>query len=234
MENKRKFRWGAWLTGLLALAAGAAWVLENLGILRLPVHKWWSVILILIGVLYLVLHRRITAPGGWFLIILGVVFLLTAHGIVSWQQVWKIWPAILVLFGLLIIANRLIGDRTSFVYEEEGPEIGGDRMRGFSLFGGITEKVTSKAFKGGIIYALFGGAFIDFRGGELDKQGAILDLFSTFGGITIRLPKNWAIDVRPRTNFGGVTNWTRNNQETSGKRLIIYAVSTFGGITLRN
>jgi hypothetical protein len=59
-------------------------------------------------------------------------------------------------------------------------------------------------FFSGIIYTVFGGAFINLRSAELDEKGAILDLFSTFGGITIRLPKSWTIEVRTNTVLGGI------------------------------
>jgi len=235
MTDKKKSHWGAWVVGLLLLAVGVAWILNNIGILDFPVYKWWPLVLIVFGVLYLVLRRRIFAPIGWFLIVLGLIFLLTAHDIVRWALIWKIWPVILVFFGLLIIIQRIIGDKASgFDYIDEEPEPVSDRFRGSSVFGGITKKVKSKAFKGGIIYTVFGGADLNFHSAGLDDKGAVLDLFSTFGGITIRLPKMWVIEVRPSTVFGGITNWTSNEEQTSGKRLIINATTTFGGITIIN
>jgi len=237
MSHKKQSHLGAWVVGLLVLAVGVAWILNNIGIIDFPVYNWWPLILIVIGVLYLILHRRMTALGGWFMIILGAIFLLTANNIVEWKLIWKIWPVILVFFGLLIIFQKRRIDKTAEIDHEdteEGPEPSGDRIRRSSIFGGITEKVKSKNFKGGIIYTVFGGAFINLRSAELNEKGAVLDLFSTFGGITIRLPKSWTIEVRTNTVLGGVTNWTRNNEEAKGKRLIINATSTLGGISIIN
>ena len=235
MADKKKSHWGAWVVGLMVLVVGLAWILNNIGLLDFPVYKWWPLVLIVIGVLYLVLRRRIFSFIGWLLIVLGLIFLLTAHNIVSWALIWKIWPAILIFFGLIIIFQRVIGDKASdFDYIDEAPEPATDRFRATSIFGGITKKVTSTALKGGIIYTVFGGVDLNFRSAGLDDKGAVLDLFSTFGGITIRLPKTWALEVRPSTVFGGVSNWTKNDEQTSGKRLVINANSTFGGITIIN
>lgn len=44
-----------------------------------------------------------------FLVLLGIVFLLNNFGILSWdlwQNLWKFWPVLLILFGLEIILGR--------------------------------------------------------------------------------------------------------------------------------
>jgi len=237
MSHIKKSHLGAWALGLLVLVVGVAWILNNIGVIDFPIYNWWPLILVVIGVLYLILHRRMTALGGWFMIILGAIFLLTANNIVEWKLIWKIWPVILVFFGLLIIFQKRRIDKTAEIDHEdtgEGPEPSGDRIRRSSIFGGITEKVKSENFKGGIIYTVFGGAFINLRSAELDEKGAVLDLFSTFGGITIRLPKSWAIEVRTNTVLGGCHQLDSQQRGSQRKRLIINAISTLGGISIIN
>lgn len=44
-----------------------------------------------------------------FLILLGVIFLLNNFGVLSWnlwQNVWKFWPVLLILFGVEIVLGR--------------------------------------------------------------------------------------------------------------------------------
>jgi hypothetical protein len=101
---------------------------------------------------------------------------------------------------------------------------GDDRIHGASIFGGITRKISSKAFKGGSIYTVFGGAFINLRPAQLFEEGGVLDLYATFGGITIRLPKEWPIEIRPTAVLGGVTSRNSNNEKTKG---LIYLCSQF-------
>ena len=44
--------------------------------------------------------------GGWILIVLGLAFLANNFGWISWHQLWKWWPVLLIAFGASIVFQR--------------------------------------------------------------------------------------------------------------------------------
>jgi predicted membrane protein len=217
---------------------GVVWVLNNLNILNFRISQWWPLILIVIGLLHLVQHRRITAFGGWFLIFLGVIFLLTTNGILYWNEIWKFWPVALIFIGLSIIFERYGEHKNKASDSGEGDEVTGpskeDRIYGAAIFGSLERKVNNKNFKGGSVSALFAGVEIDLHSADLDEQGAVLSASAVFGGVEIRIPESWAIEIRSTAILGGVSNKGGNEEKTSGKRLVINASAIFGGVEIKN
>ena len=240
MSNSKKSFSGALVVGLMLVAVGVLWVLNNLNILDFRLHQWWPLILIALGLLDMTNNRRINAFGPWFLIILGGVFLLAANHIVEWREIWKYWPVILIAIGLSIIFHRrgsfICTSATSSSSEESPgmPQSGEDVVNASVLFGGIERKVTNKNFKGGTISTVFGGAEVDLRSAELAENGAVLDLSATFGGVEIWIPDSWPIELSPSVMMGAVTNATSNKNTSSGKRLLIKASVVFGGVDIKN
>ena len=237
MCHHKKHSFGASLIGLLLIIVGTVWILNNQGIINFELDVWWPLILIAIGLIHLANHRRIMDPGFWLLFLLGIIFLLTTNDILEWDEIWRYWPVILILIGLSIIFQRHGGYRGSktFVDEDKGPEPTGENyITGTALFSGFQRKVSDKRFKGGSISALFGGAEIDLRSAGLDEKGAVLTVSAVFGGVEIWLPESWAIDLHPTAILGGVSNKSSNQEKSSGKRLVIKASATFGGVDIKN
>ncbi len=51
---------------------------------------------------------KLNAPiGGIILVVIGVLFLLDNMGIFYFGRIWRLWPALLIFFGLLMLRNRL-------------------------------------------------------------------------------------------------------------------------------
>jgi hypothetical protein len=53
--------------------------------------------------------------GGLFLVFLGIIFLLTNFGIVPsnvWDELWKFWPVLIILFGIQLLAGKNTVSRT--------------------------------------------------------------------------------------------------------------------------
>jgi hypothetical protein len=47
--------------------------------------------------------------GGLFLVFVGTIFLLSDFGIVPsniWDQVWKFWPVLFIVFGIRLLGGR--------------------------------------------------------------------------------------------------------------------------------
>ncbi|MCP4158231.1 MAG: hypothetical protein GY757_61595 [bacterium] len=123
MSRKNKNALGPVMGGLLLIAMGVIWILHNLHIVEFPFHHWWPLILIVIGLVHLANQRRITEPGGWILITLGVAFLLVVNDFIRWGDIWRYWPVILIIIGISIILDRAF-DRPSAPTNEEDEYLG--------------------------------------------------------------------------------------------------------------
>ena len=105
MSENRSFPGGTILLGLILIVVGALVLLANMHILPfdLDLAHWWPLILVALGVTHLWNNRNIFDFSGLFLILLGVVFLMATLGKIYWDDVWRYWPAVLILLGLSIV-----------------------------------------------------------------------------------------------------------------------------------
>lgn len=244
MSNHRRISTGTFF-GLLLIVVGVFWVLHNTNMIDFQIRVWWPLILIVIGLLHLYHHRRIFDFVSWLLIGLGVIFLLTTNNIIDRHEIWKYWPILLVIVGISIVFNRGRGFAPRYYckidLKKGGSEEGDaskassdDRIDESTIFGSISKKITTKAFKGGSISVVFGGAEIDLRSAQLAEKGAVLDISTIFGGVDIRIPESWVVQTRSSAVLGGVDAKYSNTEENTGKRLVINASAVFGGVDIKN
>lgn len=160
---------------------------------------------------------------------LGLFSFSQIYNILEWNKVWKFWPVILIIIGFSLFFRG-----HEFKYWAKAKISNKDEIDGTAIFAGYEKKIESKSFKGGKITAMFGGAEIDLREAELDENGATISAFAAFGGVDIFIPESWPIEIHSTAILGGVGSECRNEQCSEGKRLIIYATATFGGIDIKN
>jgi len=96
--------------GVLLLFLGGLFVLQNLGYVKAGnLDDYWPLLLIWIGV------TRMWTRGGHFasglvLLLMGVFFLLDRLD-VFWIPMRQLWPVVLIVLGLGLIADVLIARR---------------------------------------------------------------------------------------------------------------------------
>lgn len=178
------------LIGLLLVAIGALFLLDNFTDWHFPREILWPVILIVFGVVNLV--RR--GSGRWLggiLTLLGVVFLLDALDVLTFQMRdrWRLWPLVLLVIGV----RMLLGARRSRPPRSKGidgaPRRGSDHLGATYAFSSGAERVTSRSFSGGDATAVFGSAQIDLRQASPASGGATVDLTVLFGSVELRIPR---------------------------------------------
>ena len=84
---------------------------------------------------------------------------------------------------------------------------------------------------------MFGGIDIDMRDTVMGAPQANLDIQAMFGGVELRVPDTWNIDLRGMALFGGYDDKTVPPRVEEGKpspRLIITGNAMFGGVSIRN
>ena len=103
--------------------------------------------------------------------------------------------------------------------------------RGTSIFGGIEDKIVAQDFRDGEAVAILGGIDLDLRQAKLSNGQATLDVTSIFGGIRLRVPRGWRVNLRNVTLFGSVEhNREQPDPEAETGVLTIVGTALFGGL----
>ncbi len=79
-----------------------------------------------------------------------------------------------------------------------------DEVAFVAIFDGIDLESRASAFRGGSMFAWFGGISVDLRAAKLSPEGAQLDLHALNGGIAITIPEGWRVRSNMRAVAGGV------------------------------
>jgi predicted membrane protein len=209
------------------IVVGSVLLLEKLGYLPwgFAIH-FWPMIFVVIGVVKLVYAGG--RPTGLVLIGLGVILQLNEMGITH-LNFWDLWPVLIIIAGVAMLWQAL--------YKESEGVSSNPNFDAFYVFGGGDRQVNTKNFKGGSLFATFGGYKVDFRNADIDGDQAILDASAIFGGGEIRVPDTWLVSVKGVGIFGAYEDKTRHVQPDPSKptkTLIIRGVAMFGGIEIKN
>lgn len=209
------------LTGLVLVLVGTLLLLDNLGLaFDLPRYLFtWPLILVAIGL--------VNAFSGNFraatiLLGLGVLFYLDRYDFID---IKTLWPLFLIVAGLAYLLKNRERTRKS--------EENNDFIDEVSIFSGTEKKYTSDKLKGGKITSIFGGSEIDLRGSKAE-HGAVIEVFTLFGGCDIYVPSDWKLDVDTVAIFGGFADSRSNINPASTATVRIKGFTMFGGGEVKN
>jgi len=234
--------------GLILVGIGALFLLDNMHIIHaVSWFAYWPVILVAIGLVQLVDASHTGGRiAGAVLMGLGGLFLADNLGYLTFR-VEDLWPLILIGVGLMMLWNRshwgwrgVEGRTRGWVYGKWKDAMGDDTdMRGFVreavIFSGGKRVVTSQEFAGGRITAMFGGLTLDLRGAGMAGDSALLNLSAIYGGVSVKVPATWDVEMRGAGIFGGYSDRTLHPPATPGtKRLIVRGAAIFGGVDVKN
>lgn len=226
-----------YMMGLLLLLLGVGFLLDQFYGWHL-VTQFWPALLILVGLNTLIRHPR----HPWWpllLMVLGVLSLMrTLH-----QTVLNPWAvigaALLIGFGLRLLIpqrERRATSSTAVAHGGVSMTLTDERIDRSVAFGGLQLRLTSQAFRGGRVSVAFGGADINLREANLAPEGAELVLDTTFGGIQLRVPVGWPIEVTGSPMPGSCEVRTTNTEIAipGGAALRIRCGGAFGGVEITN
>jgi hypothetical protein len=226
--------------GLFVIAIGLIFLLDNIGLLDLDftLHLWPTA-LIFFGVLKILQTRTVSGSlVGAGLILFGGVTFLHEIGVITlgWRA---LWPLLLIIAGLSVVfksdkGGGLIRGRS---LPEDGTaafDKGSDdaQLNITAIMGGFERRVTTPDFRGGEVTAIFGGCELDMRQSSINGV-AVLNVFALFGGITIKVPADWTVELEGTPIMGGFEEKTIA-PATPSKRLIVRGYAIMGGMEVRN
>ena len=232
---KNQSRYAGLIPGAIILAIGTIFLLNNLGIV--DAHRFWEfwpLLLIFAGLAKLGdPNRRVW--GGIF-VLFGVLLLLNQLGIshFSWGE---LWPLLLIAVGGVAMWSAIQARKLTegMQTDDSDPRT---TLNENAVFGGIQKRLNGKEFRGGQLYAMFGGIEIDMRDADIAENEAVLYANSVFGGIELRVPETWYVAARGQGVFGGFTDSTKysgpGDPDKPKKTLIVMGMAVFGGVEIRN
>lgn len=218
--------YGRFFVGVVLVTLGVVFALDGANVVDAGdvLGSLWPLVFVLgAALMYVSNPRRWVVPTVIF--ILAVVVLLDTTGLVD-VNLWQfLWPAVLIVIGLSFLLGR--AGRTRATTAD-------DRVDQFVLFSGAEVANHSRAFTGGSVSAVFGGAEVDLGGAGL-AEGASLDLFTAFGGIDIFVPEGWKVALHGFPLFGGFENaTTKDRLDPDAPTLDVSALVLFGGIEVKH
>ncbi|OYX41596.1 hypothetical protein B7Y94_04730 [Candidatus Saccharibacteria bacterium 32-49-12] len=215
------------LWGISIIALGAGFLLDSLGALDFNsiVATYWPVIIILVGVIIFVSNpRHFLLPS--FLAIIGSLFLLDNLDIINDVDTWNlVWPVAIVLIGLSILFRGQASVEKNTTKDE--------RSELHAAFAGIENHVTSRDYKGGSLSAIFGGIALDLTKADI-KDAANLDILAICGGVELRVPENWRVEIAGTPILGGWENKTVKPTSEKAPTLKISVTCIMGGLEIKN
>ena len=228
---------GILLGGIIAVI-GLLLLLDNMDIIRFhDVWQFWPVLLVVFGLIRIIEHP---SPAGYIwggtLTVIGILLLLANLHILyfDFDIGSMIWPFLLIAFGLSMLWKSI--ERTR--YAETGGAIPDPKVSLFAFFGGGKRRIVSQDFKGGDVVAVFGGYQVDLRQASIAPGGqAVLDVTAIFGGVDVRVPETWDVNIKVLPLFGGCDDKCmppKLDPNMKSPTLVITGVTIFGGASVKN
>jgi predicted membrane protein len=218
---------GPVIGGVVFIVVGTVLLLQKVGYLPPGfAFHFWPMIFIVIGIV-----KIVYAGGraiGAIMIAVGVLLQLQMEGILH-VEFWQLWPAIFIIVGIVMLWQAIMGEHLPV---SENPQ-----FDSVYVFGGGERHVSSKNFKGGSLFAIFGGYKVDFRHADIEGDKAVIDASAVFGGGEIIVPEHWMVSVQGVAVFGAYQDKTRHFQPDASKptkTLVIKGLTVFGGVEVKN
>jgi len=212
--------------GLFIVIIGILFLLDSLSILSSGdiLSTYWPIFLIVVGLTNLI-DRSNSSLFGFILIVVGIFYQLKLLEFIN-INIWDfIWPVILIMVGLWLI----------FPKRKKKP-LNVNSLKNTVIFGGGDIKNDSQNFQGGEVTAIIGGLDIDLRDSDIvGNEPVILDAFVAFGGMDIKVPDNWIVDIKGIPLFGGWDNKRKASSPeiNNPKILTVKCFILFGGLEIK-
>ena len=221
--------------GLALIAAGVLWALNILGVLifDFSTKGWWTLFIIVPCIFGLFSDRDKVGPCIG--IAVGVLLLLAARDVISWNMMWQLaLAAMIVGFGLQVLFFKSCCHHPQGSCELKTISRDGKNIRRIETsFGKQEITFRGEQFEGADVHTSFGALILDFRGAEI-SQDAFVDLNVGFAGATIIVPEGLAVQIAVNSGFGGVKDDRRNKVGTGSPLLVITGNVGFGGVEIKD
>ena len=223
------------ILGLIVIALGVIFTLDNLGIIYAGNYtRFWPILIVLYGLSKMIQSEAVPQKlWGALWVLVGGLWLLDKLNVIYFS-VWDLWPLILVIIGASLIWGR---SHRNVVVMGGASSVAGDAnstINALALLGGFKRSNDSQDFRGGEATAIMGGCEIDLRRASIKEAEAVLDLTAIMGGIEIWVPEDWKVTLKGVPLLGGFEDKTHPTGLETNKSLIVRGYAIMGGVEIKN
>jgi predicted membrane protein len=225
-------------TGVILIALGVLFLLDKLGYIAFEYFfsTWWPSLIILLALISLVNSGGRRWRSAVFWIVVGLMLQIGHLDLFPWWTPELFWPFLLIFFGMWLLFNRLRpwGGRSGA--QEAGAAPGSpsaapgrteETVDAFAFWSGLERLSTSKSFRGGQATAIMGGIKLDLSNAELCPGEQQLQLEATMGGIELRVPQHWHVQLEGSPIMGAVVDKRANPAGATGGTSGVLRVRAF-------
>ena len=229
MTGPRRRSGGQALAGVFLLSLGALLFAQNLNFLNLRQYwRYWPVLPLAFGAIKLVLgHSQGERAFGILLVVFGGGQLARVLGY------WSPGPADGIALALMAVGAFFVVRGVFGHTEAELSDDSSDWISAFAVLAGFERSNNSQSFKGGDLTAVMGGCEIDLRRASMHAPASI-DVFVMWGGIELRVPEDWTVELRGLPVLAGFVDKSRPPAVATEKRLVIRGMALMGGVEIKN
>jgi predicted membrane protein len=221
------------IVGLAFTALGLLLLLQQMGYRAAGdiVGGWWPIVIVALGGAHFASSRG-TRIAPLIVVIVGVVLLAHTLDYVPGSILGLVWPVVLVGVGLAVLLHSRDG-RVGRSYQATSDENDLDLS---ASFGGITHVSHAPQFRHARLNASWGGIVLDLRRATLDPAGATVDASATCGGVEIRVPIGWRVQMSGSPVFGGYESEALQVDTLSpnAPRLQVNVTAVCGGVSVKH
>jgi len=221
---------GRLIFGLVLVACGLMWTLDNLGVPGVDeLLRWWPAALVVYGLV------RITGMDGTRRVVSGVLFTLIGSYMLAREfglvhtSVFRLWPVWLIIVGSVLVWRSIRGPGV-----DHDPSDRSAYPRPFAFMGGNARKVETQDFVGLEATAVMGGVEADLTGARPRGREVVAEVFAFWGGIELIVPEDWHVVSEVTPIMGGVEDATRFAGGEAAATLVVRGLVVMGGVEIRN
>lgn len=216
------------IAGLAVLAAGLLLTLDRLHILHAEDYlRFWPSLLVLAGLAMAIQRRGSGRLTGLILAALGSWLQLYFLG---WVDAWPgdyFAPIVLLLLGLFLVLGGLRR-------RAAGPLEADSWVNAFAFWTGLKRNTTSPDFRGAELTAIMGGIELDLTQAKIPSGRAEIHIFSMWGGVDVRIPKEWRVDIPLLALLGGYDDKTEQTPLPGAPVLVLKGFVLMAGLDIKN
>lgn len=218
------------LIGAVLVASGVICALDVLGVgsINFSLDGWWTLFIIIPCLSGLISGSdKLGSLAG---LLVGVLLLLAARHVFSFDIVWElIIPIIVVLIGIKLI-TKAVGSPKARAEVHRKAEGGSEFTAAFCS---RKADYSGEELSAAKVAAIFGGAECNMKNANI-TDGCTIDLMCVFGGADILLPDDVIVKNNSFCLFGGIGDKRMLNYSAGEhKTVIINGFCMFGGADIK-
>ena len=218
---------GRMVWGLVVLALGVLWTLDNLGQIDASlVVQWWPIVPLAWGLLLISgINGRRKARAGWIWTAVGILSILRPLGLAR-ADLFDFWPLLLVFIGGSLVYRSWQG--------APGIRADGPRIDVSAILAGTQRKVVTERFASADVNAVIAATTLDLRPAKLVDGHGEVDVYAMWGGIDLLVPREWRVVSEVTPILGVFQDTTVVPEDPNAPTLLIRGSVVMGGIEVRN